>query len=348
MLKHFMPLPLNHFKILIFNLIYFFFLLSKSFAGSAPEESFSWNEFKIKPVILKSGRFTKHCFDLNQDRKLDFCQFVDKDNYISRIEKDSNFTGTIDWIEEYGSNKHPRFERRIYKSSNLSEKTVLKSFAEISYLETQLFTNNKLIETHVKLIVTQNSESCSKSQLQTFFQQISSLNQNLAYDNAGFLNTKYGLRIHKSCIDARGGAQIALKEYSEALHSGLQCLQNLNTSKSNEHVVRFFGLFNSQPKPKVVCNEDSFNWAGANAHATASPADQDHPLISMNPKTCKEWKSKSAKNTYFHELFHNLGCKDIDIYSSQPYNKALYDSAKIIVDAEDSSIKPAMAPLLAA
>lgn len=31
--------------------------------------------------------------------------------------------------------------------------------------------------------------------------------------------------------------------------------------------------------------------------------------------------------------------KDIDIYSSQPYNKALYDSAKIIVDAEDSSIK---------
>lgn len=46
------------------------------------------------------------------------------------------------------------FEEQIYKSSNLSEKTVLKSFAEISYLETQLFTNNKLIETHVKLIVT--------------------------------------------------------------------------------------------------------------------------------------------------------------------------------------------------
>lgn len=292
---------------------YFLYLsliaLGQTYAlGQSPSPTINWTEFASPLSTEVREKETQNCYDLNKDNKTDLCFIYDSSQFLLEKRKDHNFDGEFDWFETYGTADQPAYFRKVIIDSNSYETTREEHYKTQPYLVTSLYVNNVLIKTTRALVVDQieNSETCKVSPHDKFVNALNAVITKAAVDKTGFFQTPYGLRIHKSCLDKRGGHKAA-NEFSQSLSQGLQCLKKLNTPKSSEHLAQMKELFQAKPKPQVICNEMNYNWNETNAHATVSAKQKGHPMVSMNPNTCKDRPSGDYKATFFHELFHNLG-----------------------------------------
>lgn len=147
-----------------------------------------------------------------------------------------------------------------------------------------------------------SASSYAQVKAQKAFEQVFT-NLQVQGKSKNYWKTSMGVWVDEACLKKR---ETFLFDLQESLTTGLACLNELKTSKTEMMISKMASIFDNKENPlKIRCNEVSgFNWSGFLAYASTGPHQSDHPIISINPQKVSH---PDLKETLFHELFHNIG-----------------------------------------
>lgn len=289
---------------------YFIFFIS-SLSSEASKPIFSGQLKKQLTRSYQGQKLTGECLSFETNKLPQICKWYDQKQ---RPVLEEHFTESLtQWKEQILllKNGKPVFEKTTYLSPQESLFEELVFLGKHQLIKIQTLQNQKIVKTKYFQLTSQEQRplmSCNEDQMKKWFQQMDIVQFMGSKDKDGYSTTHFGLRIHQSCIESRKGSQKIINETASALLTGLSCLKKLNTPQAQDHRARIEMLFRGQPKPKLFCGQQKYDWQSANAFATVnSVSDPEHPKISLNPYTCGHWHPDDFKSTFFHELFHNIG-----------------------------------------
>lgn len=284
---------------------------------------FIFQGLAIAAEIVKS-------FDLNQDGKNDYFQYIDGER-VKRTTEDRDYDGRIDFITDFSNadlrkmtfqdtNGDGLFDLKKtysnFKSKYIRVKTEMDRDGDGKY-EIHFFSTYKRVQE-------EQSAQCMEIFVEAKIEAFSDSSLNALYAATdGYIRTDFGIRVDNQCLLNFGVDFISLAKSS--LEKGMKCLLDLHEKsgkKNSTGALRNAFLIGQQLSEEITtvsCSEKGgYDWKDTRAHASTDQSDSisslgvKHPLISINPslpyKRPIETDEKEAiARTLFHEKFHNIG-----------------------------------------
>ena len=251
----------------------------------------------IFDYFSSEGALIERKEDRNFDSKIDKVSLLPRRSGDKlKIESDENFDGIFERVEE-------RWSEGDYIVIHIKIDTKSKGVFD--------FEIKDRVKREKALAIDSKDSDCvgTIEQLKNI-RGLSKLFSNIAAIgplSGDFYSTSFGYEIQKACVEQLGANDIT-NLVSDALKKGLACQWQLGTpqSKTNVHKMASLMLDEKNP-PKIICDEDNYDWGMSMfAHGT-TPGDKNHPFISFNPTKIKERGFGKLSATFFHETMHNIG-----------------------------------------
>lgn len=260
-------------------------------------------------------------FDFNKDQRPDYIERYRGKTLVETL-YDSDSDGTFDRhtildpesevfkiVDLYKTKKNPR-KRTYYWNHELRKKTV--AHVQIDHNNDGVWDLTYDTSTDID----QKAETCASHGSNPGTDALTKSVLDACLRAEDYTVTDFGYKIHKSCLEGRPWF---INEARKSLTDGMACLSNL-VQQGMRGAARNLSSLESillTTEVQIICNESSYDWNRAAAHATTGAENPGrnlplvHPGISLGPEmlgtTRTEEQDRQFRSTLFHEQLHNLG-----------------------------------------
>lgn len=289
-----------------------------------------------RPILTKNqGKLKVVSYDYNDDSKIDLIETFSGDDLVKK-EQDLNFDGIMDETTEYFKYTSDTEAIEIITKKDRQAKVYRNLKLQLYISTTTIDTDgdgkyDRTITDHTE--ISQKKESPCDPNLIPFLQSATNLESDIEKVmgklNNGFVQTKFGHKIHQSCFKNWGVKNFS-SILSQSMSKGLSCLSELAQNNKKNAPTATNGALNNlmglkrlieNEQVSIICHESDYNWTGTAGHASTSKEDKiaglqvNHPYLSLSPNNPKnkgkatEEEMDEMKKTLFHEQLHNLGIR---------------------------------------